>query len=79
MHGDQSSASGNIHCCGEFEEILAILTVTADENRHGEWKAVPCASFRIRLVAIQTVTPLNRFWPVFPHLWGQTTARNQRY
>src|SRR5215475_4488544 len=76
VYGNQGSASGNIHRRGKFEEVFAVFTVTAYENRNGQRKTVTRTSFHFRLLAIQTVTPLYLFWPVFPHLWGQTNDTN---
>lgn len=62
---NQSSAGGDVHRGGELQKIFAVFTMTADENRNGKRKTIPRASFHFRLFAIQTVTPLNRFLPMF--------------
>jgi hypothetical protein len=65
VYGNQRSASRNVHRGGELQKVFAVFTMTADENRNGKRQTIPRTSFHFRLFAIQTVTPLNRFWPIF--------------
>jgi len=60
VYGNQRSPGGNVHRRGELQEVFAVLAVTTDENGNGKRKTIPGAAFDFRLLAIQTVTLLNR-------------------
>ena len=70
MHRNQHSSGGNIHCRGKLQEIFAILTMAANENRNGERKTIPRASFYFRLLAMQNLTPLKSILACFPAPFG---------
>ena len=74
VDGNQSSARGNVHRGGELQKIFAVFTMTTDENRNGKWQTLRRTAFHFRLFAIQTVTPLNRFWPMFRTFGAKQTT-----
>ena len=53
MHRNQGAAGGDVKGCGKFEEVFAVLIVTADKDWDRKGQAFPCASFRSKLAAIQ--------------------------
>lgn len=74
MHGNQHTPSGNIHSGSKLEEVLAVLTVTANENRNGKGKTIPRASLHFRLSAIQDLTPLKSILACFTAPFGPNKA-----
>ena len=72
--GNQSSASGNIQCGGEFEEFFSLVVAAANEDRDSEGQTYPLAAFCFRLPSVHANPSRYELTQGLQHLRGQTTG-----
>ena len=70
--GDQGASCGNIQCCGEFQQFLAILVAAADKNGNCQRQPGPLPAFSFRGSSLQPYPSRMDLTQSLPHLVGQT-------